>query len=511
MIAISSREDFRRSPFRPSSKENLLHRRYYGKNGDDGRNGGSALSENRREEVSAAVALLSLTPPTAGKDRVSVGTSGTSPATPAVVGYSRGSAFAPLSRFHSSPQTFPDWKFETSPSYSHHHLPLPRTNCAATVYRPRMTLIHHQHPHLPTVVTCDSSMSMEVDSAAESCSTSLQSSQVANGYYSGCTSLALKEDDQFLSPLHCFMRKYCVEAFSATEEDASEPRYGGPHSGRDVHQVGIRCIHCKHRPPSERRERAVCFPSTLKNIYHSIETWQRRHSLVCQDIPVWVKKSITELMQRSRSGAGGRRQYWEDSARRVGMVDTDNGIRFIRPPGFDASGSIGNTPLLISSTDTVESTSPSRILLDADEPGRPVVQPEDQDLVTEFLFVLLGQMETCPGGFSEEDRVGGRSKVKNCPFGLPGIRCRHCSGKAGFGRYFPTSVVALTSANSDRNIYNHLLKCRSCPQHVQDRLVRLRDEQHMQPHRLKDKKGTKNRRGSRKKFFQQIWERMHDD
>ena len=129
----------------------------------------------------------------------------------------------------------------------------------------------------------------------------------------GSVSLSLPDDTDVLSPLHCFMRRYCVEAFSANPDDVSTPRYGKSHGVKVVTgQVGIRCLYCKHRAPGKRPERAVCYPSSLRNIYHSIETWQRRHSLVCTDIPPWVRKSIIELMESFKSRAGGRRQYWED-------------------------------------------------------------------------------------------------------------------------------------------------------------------------------------------------------
>jgi hypothetical protein len=137
-------------------------------------------------------------------------------------------------------------------------------------------------------------------------------------WVTGSISLHTSEDDDVLSPLHCFMRKYCVEAFSATAEDVATPRYGKSHGFKvEVGQVGIRCLHCKDQSPAKRAERAVCYPSSLRNIYHSIETWQRRHSLVCQRITPWVKKSIVDLMESSKTRAGGRRKYWEDSARYV--------------------------------------------------------------------------------------------------------------------------------------------------------------------------------------------------
>ncbi|KAG7341917.1 hypothetical protein IV203_007009 [Nitzschia inconspicua] len=306
-----------------------------------------------------------------------------------------------------------------------------------------------------------------------------------SNWYSGTISLSLPEDDDVLSPLHCFMRKYCVETFSATEADVATPRYGKSHGFKvEVGQVGIRCVYCKDLPVGKRPERAVCYPSSLRNIYHSIETWQRRHSLVCTHISPWVRKSIEELMESSKTRAGGRRQYWEDSAKRLGMVDTSRGVRFIRPPG-----DLG--PL--QEPDSPEASSSKEI----PNGGRPVVLQEDKELVTDYLYLLMEQMQTC--FFTEEDRTGGRSKIKDISLNFPGYECRHCHGRAGFGRYFPTSVAALSLANSDRNVFNHLQKCRRCPNQIKKELIRLSNDQGQ----------SKNRRGLRKLFFGRIWDRMH--
>lgn len=302
----------------------------------------------------------------------------------------------------------------------------------------------------------------------------------SGNWFQGCVSLALPEDTDVLSPLHCFMRRYCVEVFSATPEDVSTPRYGKSHGVKVVAgQVGIRCMYCKHRPAGKRPERAVCYPSSLRNIYHSIETWQRRHSLVCSDIPGWVRRSIVELMESSKSRAGGRRQYWEDSARRIGMVDTPQGVRFARTPG-----DLGSSEPL---------PRPQKSL-----PSKPVVQEGDGELITDYLYLLMEQMETCQ--FKEEDRTGGRSKIKDNEVGFPGMQCRHCQGKAGFGRYFPATSSALALANSDRNIHNHVQKCRRCPPSIKEQLAQL----------SKDQVQLKNRRGLRKMFFERVWNRMHN-
>ncbi len=366
--------------------------------------------------------------------------------------------------------------------------------------------------------------------AASSASTT--PSTATTTWYSGTTSLAMDEDDDILSPLHCFMRKYCVEAFSATKQDITTPRYGKAHGGRIVvGQVGIRCLHCQQQP--NKAERSVCYPSSLRNIYHSIETWQRRHSWICPHIPKWIRQEMIKLMTCSRSGAGGRRQYWEDSARKLGMVNTDHGVRFCRPPGVllddndddeeeerggtveqrDASSSSGGSEWISSSLGSMSSSRSysrrsSSIGSNNTSSSCPIVLPQEKHLVTEYLFALMTQMETCY--FSEEDRIGGRSKVKTCRIGFPGMQCKHCMGKAGFGRYFPASLQALALANSDRNIHNHLIKCRKCPQEIRDQLDELSRHHGSNSNNNNTMIVFKNKRGSRKTFFEQIWKRMHN-
>ncbi len=167
------------------------------------------------------------------------------------------------------------------------------------------------------------------------------------------------------------------------------------------------------------------------------------------------------------------------------MVDTSRGVRFARKPA-----------------DLGPLSSPVGYSLPGspDAPGhkpKPVVRPSDQGLVTDYLFLLMDQMQTCL--FTEADRTGGRSKIKDNEVGFPGMECRHCQGRAGFGRYFPSSVAALSLANSDRNVYNHLRKCRRCPENIKKELIQLHKTQNQ----------SKNRRGLRKIFFQRIWTRIH--
>jgi hypothetical protein len=207
---------------------------------------------------------------------------------------------------------------------------------------------------------------------------------------------------------------------------------------------------------------------------------------------------MIDLLTSNRVRAGGRRQYWEDSAKRLGMVDTVHGVRFCRAPGElevlsmaspSDNSQVSSSPLLLCST--VASNAP---------PPRPIVREEDKEIVTDFLYLLLDQMETCQ--FTEEDRSGGRSKIKGYSVGYPGMQCKHCQGKAGFGRYFPATLEALALANSDRNVYNHLQKCRKTPEHVKTELA---------AGFTTNRRGqSKNKRGNRKFFFKRIWDRIHE-
>ena len=57
-------------------------------------------------------------------------------------------------------------------------------------------------------------------------------------------------------------------------------------------------------------------------------------------MPVWVKVSMMQLMGNSRSGAGGRRVYWEESARQFG-IDRKTVSKILKhsvPPGYRRKG-----------------------------------------------------------------------------------------------------------------------------------------------------------------------------
>jgi hypothetical protein len=126
----------------------------------------------------------------------------------------------------------------------------------------------------------------------------------------------------------------------------------------------------------------------------------------------------------------GRKQYWIDSAKRLGLVDTRHGIHF----GRDPDGPL--PPLAGPSFNTKEGR---RKFRKKENPGgsrcatlvvdeRPLVFPEDKDLISDCLFLTLEQMSPCV--LMEADRVG---CYKGRKVGFPGWPASGV-GHAGCGR-----------------------------------------------------------------------------
>ena len=345
------------------------------------------------------------------------------------------------------------------------------------------------------------------DCSSSSKPPSLSSSSSSVCSFTGSISLSLPDDQDMLSPLHCFMRKYCIEAFTVSGKDeqstTSKPNHNKsrkkPNKKIKLDVVGIRCVFCKNLPYYERADRSITYPSSVNNIYYSMETWQRRHAIHCKSIPQWTRREMVKLSKSSRGIGGGRRRYWADSAVMSGMVDTHDGIRFTKSP--ELCTYIDETTKTVTTHDSSIKTDEERPVHTStlNKKSITLVDKSDNSIITDFLYVLVSQMEGCH--FTEDDRSGGRSKVKTNKNGFPGLQCKHCCGKAGYGRYFPASISCLNLANSDRNMYNHLMKCRRCPSQIKDELMRLCIS--------KREGGQKMERGGRKVFFKRVWERLH--
>ena len=65
--------------------------------------------------------------------------------------------------------------------------------------------------------------------------------------------LADTNDEEYLSPLQCYIRKTCLEFFAA---DASNATSKGRQTLVSVGRVGVRCVFCKHLPRDEQAAQA---------------------------------------------------------------------------------------------------------------------------------------------------------------------------------------------------------------------------------------------------------------
>jgi hypothetical protein len=155
-------------------------------------------------------------------------------------------------------------------------------------------------------------------------------------------------------------------------------------------------------------------------------------------------RSKIEQLKLSSSSRGGRKQYWIDSAKRLGLVDTPLGIHFGRDPTgplppltgpsvISKEGRIKKkTPLKIASPlsemDTPVSSPPPAETISSEEipavssgdaltpqhespprpsspppsplpappvDTRPLVLPEDKALISDYLYLTLEQMAPC--------------------------------------------------------------------------------------------------------------------
>lgn len=340
-------------------------------------------------------------------------------------------------------------------------------------------------------------------------------------WHSGSMLLAMGESDsEWLSELNCYVRRQCVEVFSATEEDAAR----SSKRGRVVfNQVGVRCRFCANSEHKDKAAAAVSFPTSIAGIYESVKRWQRVHVDACESIPSAVRSKI-ESLSHSSVWVPTARQYWIDSARAMGLVNTTVGVRFGVDPREIASKLATDDGLKIPSLGHLQKsigpatehphgkmaglalaalgaqeakTSSEDVGNDASAPSTGhVVFPEDMEMIPTYVYFLMRQVEPCR--FTEADRFVARSKG---PVGYPGFQCRHCQGHAGLGKYFPVSAKSLSTNSTSQNIHAHILKCRKTPIAVKDRLLQLKVEKGRSP-RLEP--------GWRKVFFDKVWGRLHD-
>jgi hypothetical protein len=298
-------------------------------------------------------------------------------------------------------------------------------------------------------------------------------------YFSGCVPLNQKEDRLMLSPLRCFLREN-VYAFSATEEDISArtPTNFSVVKG----QVGICCKYCYKLSAKERSNRAVCFPFSIDRLYQSVADLQRFHFTACNEIPQDIKEKFENLKSSSSKGSKGlaTRQYWITSAKKLGLIDSPTGIKFGRDPLSVAAPAVS---LDILAQVAVELTA-----------RHPLVVPDDQNSIAEFLYFVMSQLQPCR--FTEADRNKRRMKEVGCI----GVECKHCVGQAESRKFFWSSANAVES--NFISVHTHLMDCQYVPTTVKEKITELKG--------LRKEHSSKLKNGSQKAFFARVWTRLHE-
>jgi hypothetical protein len=181
---------------------------------------------------------------------------------------------------------------------------------SATLTAPK----HHENRTAPNMVV--SSEKSTVSSSSSSSSSSPETKLL----------LCMPSDKQSLSDRQCYVRSNFVEIFEATDVDVSTRHSRGAQKLR-VGQIGIRCMHCSHLEGRKRAERATCFPSSISRIYQTVADMQRFHFEACTGIPESMKTIYRNLKTTRPRGQGSPQSYWAKSARELGLVDTNEGIR----------------------------------------------------------------------------------------------------------------------------------------------------------------------------------------
>jgi len=139
--------------------------------------------------------------------------------------------------------------------------------------------------------------------------------------------LALPSDRDSLSDRQCYVRAEMVEIFAASQKDVAARHSKGAQK-LVMGQVGIRCVHCSHLRPRDRAERSVCYPKSICRIYQTVADMQRFHFENCREIPDHVRQLYKKLKTTRPRGVGSPQSYWVSSAKNLGLVDTNDGIRF---------------------------------------------------------------------------------------------------------------------------------------------------------------------------------------
>jgi hypothetical protein len=348
-------------------------------------------------------------------------------------------------------------------------------------------------------------------------------------------SLAVPTDSVFLDPAHIFLRSSCIELFITDEDDVANPGRGA--RALRVGQVGLRCAWCKNLARSQLPTQAICYPSKLVTIFESVRNYQRKHIGVCPGLPQELKEKFKGWIHSNVPNNKSQkilRAYYAEAASDLGLVDTPKGLVF----GSQHTSGIPSENLLaiMAAADSSPTTSSDlfkkykvssskdkslylgkfehlasertrEVIRKAKKDESAFVFPHDFPKVGDAEFLLYKQFVPFKASADILNRIlVRRRKIRLEEFyGHPGLCCKYCAHVHGTesyhsGLFFPTNRTMLTEFAFTQSLRNHILECILVPQELKDAFKELK--------RLASEHCVVAKRGSKKKFLEEIWERM---
>jgi hypothetical protein len=341
------------------------------------------------------------------------------------------------------------------------------------------------------------------------------------------TRLSIPSDEQFLDPVHNFLRSACIEVFVS----GSEYNTGGRGRGSKPHeigQVGLRCVHCKHIQRSKRANQAVSYPSKTANIFESVRNYQRTHFEACAYIPGEIKQKYKELASQTCRKIHLKyiKVYFAEAACEIGMVQTPNGLFFGAPPNTsgkpskkllaimkmaenpDSSEHVEMRDLIFPKVDErlenskfshIASVNTRQVIDNCRREKAVFVYPSDFPTLSDFRFVLYHQFVACRPPITALSRRKTKPEKWDT---LSGLCCKHCAkvDRHHKGMYFPLDLESLHDSSFSQNLTWHIMTCQHTPLETKEALEELQ--------RLAAEHGVLTKRGTKKDFMKKLWDRM---
>eukprot|EP00984_Skeletonema_dohrnii_P011634 scaffold4655_cov118-Skeletonema_dohrnii-CCMP3373.AAC.4 len=342
------------------------------------------------------------------------------------------------------------------------------------------------------------------------------------------TRLSIPTDEQFLDPVHNFLRFTCIEVFVSGGEYTSRGRGRGRGRGSKSN-VGLRCVHCKHVPKRERAKQAVSYPSKTAHIYESVRNFQRIHLEACDYIPNEIKQKYRKLMSQKYRKIPVKyvKVYVAEAACEIGMVQTPNGLFFGAPPNtsgkpsekLQAIMSIAENPtafkhledvifpkvddrLKKSKFSHIASEKTLKVIANCRKGEAAFVYPSDFPTLSDFCFVLYHQFVPCRPPSTALIRRKTKPEKWDTLSGLCCKYCREAHPKERHHKsmYFPLDLQALHDSSFSHNLTDHVMTCQLVPLEIKEALEELQ--------RLTAEHGVTTKRGAKQNFMKKLWERM---